>query len=126
MIKYIEIMSSNRLMYDSCEAKQRVKDSTEPLNYMLYPGKYENCAKCRIELGAVGGNAVSIFSGNMVDLESDLRGQSRPLSKCNANQFNPTTMKPQGSLMPLKTCQPWSYKPVVAAPKFQPESSCNY
>ena len=62
-------MSSNRLMYDTCAYKKRLDESVGPLNYTLYPGKYENCSKCRIELGTVGGNNVSLFSGNLVDLE---------------------------------------------------------
>ena len=43
-------MSSNRLMYDSCAYKQKLGESTSPLNYNLYTGKYENCAKCRVDL----------------------------------------------------------------------------
>ena len=44
-------MSSNRLMYDACAYKKRLQESTTPLDYTLYPGKFENCSKCRIELG---------------------------------------------------------------------------
>ena len=48
-------MSSNRLMYDSCAYEKSLQQSTSPLNYALYTGKYENTAKCRIEFGLVGG-----------------------------------------------------------------------
>ena len=65
-------MSSNRLMYDSCAYEKSLQQSTSPLDYALYTGKYENTAKCRIEFGLVGGNGVSQYSGNLVDLESDL------------------------------------------------------
>jgi len=82
-------MSSNRLIYDECEYKKKLQDSTSPLSYSLYTGKYENCAKCRIELGVVGGNGVSIFNGNLVDLESELRGQFRLNSKCPSNMYSP-------------------------------------
>ena len=75
-------MSSNRLIYDNCAYNKKIQESTSPLNYTLYPGKFENTSKCRIELGSVGGNGVSLFSGNLVDLESDLRNQSRPASLC--------------------------------------------
>ena len=75
-------MSSNRLMYDTCAYKKRLDESVGPLNYTLYPGKYENCSKCRIELGSVGGNNVSLFSGNLVDLESELRGQNHVIYRC--------------------------------------------
>ena len=61
-------MSSNRLIYDECAYKKSLQQSTDPLEYSLYTGKYENTAKCRIELGSVGGNGVSLFNGNLVDL----------------------------------------------------------
>ena len=82
-------MSSNRLIYDTCAYTKSIQESTSPLNYTIYPGKYENCAKCRIEFGTVGGNGVSLFSGNLVDLESDLRGQTRPVSLCPLNKYQP-------------------------------------
>ena len=53
-------MSSNRLMYDTC-AYKRNWESTTPLDYNLYAGKYENCSKCRLELGQVGGNGFLYF-----------------------------------------------------------------
>ena len=81
--KYCSIiyMSSTRLRNDTC-AYKATSESTGPLNYAMYTGKYENCARCRVEFGIVGGNNVSLFSGNLVDLESDLRGQTRPASLC--------------------------------------------
>ena len=82
-------MSSNRLMYDSCAYKKRLNESIGPINYSMYTGKYENCSKCRIELGSVGGNGVSLFSGNLVDLESDLRGQTRNASLCPSKHYHP-------------------------------------
>jgi len=55
---------------------------------MLDTTKFDNCNKCRIELGTVGGTAVSNISGNLVDLENDLRGQTRPASLCSVQQYN--------------------------------------
>ena len=75
-------MSSNRLMYDTCEYKTRIGESVGPLEYMLNPIRYENCNKCRMELGTVGGTNVSHIKGNLVDLETDLRGQTRRHTKC--------------------------------------------
>ena len=67
-------MSSNRLIYDTCAYKAEITQSSNTLNYVLDPMKYENCKKCRMELGIVGGNEVSQIKGNLVDLENDLRG----------------------------------------------------
>jgi hypothetical protein len=82
-------MSSNRLSYDSCAYKKSVQQSIAPLDYMMYEGKYNNSAKCRIEFGVLGGNQVSLYSGNLVDLESDLRGQTRKASLCPSKKYNP-------------------------------------
>ena len=82
-------MASTRLTSDTCAYKERITASTAPLDYSLYTGKYENCTKCRVELGIVGGNNVSLFSGNLVDLESDLRGQTRPASLCSSMKYHP-------------------------------------
>ena len=82
-------MASTRLSSDTCAYKTKITASTAPLNYALYTGKFENCAKCRVELGIVGGNNVSLFSGNLVDLESDLRGQTRQASLCPSMKYSP-------------------------------------
>ena len=63
-------MSSNRLMYDTCEYKTRLNESVGTLQYLLDNSRYENCGKCRMELGVVGGTAVSHVKGNLVDLET--------------------------------------------------------
>ena len=52
-------MSSNRLIYDTCAYKHELTQSVGPLEYVFNPMKYENCNKCRMELGLVGGSSVS-------------------------------------------------------------------
>lgn len=75
-------MSSNRLIYDQCAYKTEVSQNTDQLTYILEPSKYYQCNPCRMELGIVGGNDVSQIKGNLVDLETDLRGQTRFNTKC--------------------------------------------
>lgn len=75
-------MSSNRLSYDSCAYQQTLNQSVSPLSYVLDPIKYNHCDKCRMELGIVGGTAVSHVNGNLVDLENDLFGINRPNTQC--------------------------------------------
>ena len=84
-------MSSNRLSYDACAYQKSLQMSAGPLDYALYSGKYENCSKCRIEFGTVGGNGVSLASGNLVDLESDLRGQTSLASMCPSTMYTPNS-----------------------------------
>ena len=88
-------MSSNRLLYDGCEYKHRLEASVGPLAYQLDIQKYENTNKCRMELGVTGGNNVSHIKGNLVDLENDLMGLTRPLTQ--PGQCPSTLYKPQNS-----------------------------
>mgnify|MGYP005668024963 CR=1 FL=1 len=134
-------MSSNRLIYDSCAYQKELQQSTDPLDYALYTGKYENSAKCRIELGSVGGNGVSLFNGNLVDLESDLRGQTRQASICPCSKYTPKchnskcNNKGKGipcssreCQVPLKhqpSCQMINY-PKVPMPNKPMDSKCDY
>lgn len=118
-------MSSNRLSYDTCAYKQNLQQSTEPLDYMLYTGKYQNCAKCRIEFGTVGGNGVSIYTGNLVDLESNLRGQTRPATLCSKCKFHPTPQNTNPPLAHQPSCQ-MQYYPRVPLPKPSKVSGCDY
>jgi hypothetical protein len=103
-------MSSNRLSYDEDAYKVALKQSTSQLDYSLYTGKYENCAKCRIEFGTVGGNGVSLYSGNLVDLESELRGQTRLASLSPAKMYKPSCKscdnKMNGMLCDTTDCKP--------------------
>ena len=138
-------MSSNRLMYDTCAYQKELDQSTGPLSYTLNPMKYENCSKCRMELGLVGGTAVSQIKGNLVDLENDLRGQTRPASNCPSKHYlpncphaigdacQPKQIHLQGSacspprtidtnLVHLRPCQMIRYKPVPLPPPMKIDS----
>ena len=123
-------MSSNRLSYDTCAYKVDINQSCGPLSYLLNPMAYENCNKCRHEFGLLGGQDVSNIKGNIVDLENDLRGQTRLTTKCPAKKYAPT----QGNVLTipgnacnkervvdltkvhLPTCQ-YITRPLVALPK---------
>lgn len=90
-------MSYNRLRYDQCAYKSELDQSVGPLEYILNPMKYENCQKCRHEFGLVGGTNVSHIKGNLVDLENDLRGQTRSNTKCPARKYAPN----EGSVLSI-------------------------
>lgn len=79
----------NRLSYDACAYNKALGESVAPLDYILDPVKFEHCDRCRVELGLVGGTAVSHINGNMVDLENDLRGANRPNTHCPAYKHLP-------------------------------------
>ena len=81
-------MSSNRLMYDTCEYQTKLQESAGTLEYTLNSMRNENCNKCRMELGTVGGASVSHIKGNLVDLETDLMGITRKASLCPMKKFS--------------------------------------
>jgi hypothetical protein len=129
-------MSSNRLTYDACAYQKSLEMSGSPLEYALYSGKYENSAKCRIEFGVVGGNAVSVYGGNLVDLESELRGQTRQASICQSTMYKPSskTCNNVSNGMPCSdvklnhqpSCQIQYYPKTPTLPMPNKIASCNY
>jgi hypothetical protein len=96
----------NRLSYDTCSYNKALGESIAPLDYMLDIAKFEHCNKCRVELGLIGGTAVSHVQGDLVDLENDLRGQNRPNTHC-----------PSFKHLPSDTIQGKEYIKPVCHPK---------
>ena len=130
-------MSSNRLIYDTCAYTKKIDESVGPLQYILNPLKYENCNKCRHELGLVSGPAVSHIQGNLVDLENDLRGATRESSLCPSKKFTPgqniyapgvkgcnKTTEINTDMLHLPPCQMIRYKP-TPMPKPLDIPDCN-
>lgn len=78
----------NRLIYDRCEFEKRTKESTDPLSWRMYPGKYENCKKCIYD-----NQFTRPFDNDIVDRESELKGISRRASRCGQFKYNPGCKK---------------------------------
>jgi hypothetical protein len=90
-------------------------------------------------LGLVGGNEVSLIKGNMVDLESDLRGINIPNTFCPQRQYqppNPTSstleranLKTHQSIdirpQHLPTYQMWAYPGMPAPTPLKSEVCAN-
>jgi hypothetical protein len=73
--------SSNRQIYDNCNYQKALYESTSPLSYLLYQGKFENCGKCIYD---------KFYTPyGLVDIETELRNQTRPLSNCDQFKYNP-------------------------------------
>ena len=60
-----------------------------PQHYDCLTSHFVNDAPKRHILGIVGGNEVSLIKGDMVDLESDLRGINIPLTSAPWRQYQP-------------------------------------
>lgn len=83
-------MTLNSLRYDPATYSEFLAQSTSPLTYLLNPIKFENCHKCSPQLGITGGPDVSIDTKNLVDVESELMGRTRVLSKASCGLYQPT------------------------------------
>tara|TARA_B110000495_G_C22969344_1_gene568799 strand:- start:748 stop:1218 length:471 start_codon:yes stop_codon:yes gene_type:complete len=134
-------------MYDTDYTKYNLKERMGSAEYLLNEDKYYNKSACRIKRGVTGGNNVSVISGNLVDLESDLFGITRNnslspnnhyMSNCaftdmnNCKQDNilikgtPTTKERviDTNLESLPECDIINYKPLVTPKPFE-LNSCN-
>ena len=82
----VNLGAYNRLSYDNCAYQKRLYESTSPLLYQLYEGKFQNCNKCTYQ---------NQFwrPYDLVDLESELKNITRPNSKCPQLKYNPDCKK---------------------------------
>ena len=78
-------MSSNRLIYDTCAYATEIKESTSPLEYNLFRGKFENCEQCK-----VGDYQNIVPFGPRADVESELYGLTRKESLCPSMKYDPS------------------------------------
>lgn len=124
-------MSFTRTKTDICNYNQELEENVSYVSYLLDPVKFHNCNKCRPELGFVGGTNVSHVTGNLIDLESDIKGIDRDASRCPQTRYLPrndgivqgTTMykpvcRPEvaANMRHLPACQPFNYGPVPHPP----------
>jgi hypothetical protein len=119
-------MSFNRTKYDTCSYKQNLQENVSTLSYILAPMYFEHKDKCRHQLGLIAGTSVSHIKGNMVDLDSELRGQTRYISKCGGNMYVPTddgiikndkTPPIETTSLHLPSCQTIMYRAIPLPPK---------
>jgi len=82
-------MSSTNLIYDTRAYEKKLNASVAVGNYNMYAGQFENNSKCRSAFGEFSNYGVSLYNGNIVDLESDLIGITRRASLCPSKKFNP-------------------------------------
>jgi len=86
--------SFTRSSYDTCALKQKNSQSTDPFNWTTDSGVVENKETCFLAASPFMHNPYHSIPTNSIDIESDLRGQTRNLSKCSSHKFNPQTAKP--------------------------------
>tara|TARA_B100000768_G_C11197850_1_gene340355 strand:+ start:622 stop:981 length:360 start_codon:yes stop_codon:yes gene_type:complete len=79
-------MSFNRLDYDKCAYAQRLSESTSPLDYALFKGKYENNKDCKLSSHA---NDMSQLNKTLI--ENELYNLNRSSTLCSSKKFNPNS-----------------------------------
>jgi len=86
-------------MYDKCAYSHRLAESTSPLAYQIYPPGYESCQPCMQGypgfFPSVGsqGQGFSVPPSE-IDVESDLRNQTRINSLCPSKKYLPRCNQP--------------------------------
>ena len=93
-------MSSNHLKYDTCAYATTIKESTEPLEYWLYKGKYETCSSCKN-----GDFTNNIDFSSRADVENELFGLTRLGTDCPSLKYDPTKPFNNPMFSPPIMCQ---------------------
>ena len=78
-------MSFNRLDYDKCAYAQRLNESTSPLDYQLYKGKFEHNKDC-----SMSAHPNDMSQVNKTLVENELYNLNRTSTLCSSKKYNPT------------------------------------
>jgi len=100
----------SRKKADSCFYSQELKQSVSPFTFMTDITKYENCNKC-----TQNGQYWVPYHPQIVDVESELKNITRPLSDCDQFKYNPNCKR---SGLCVSTFD--SHNPIVLAPEVCP------
>lgn len=76
-------------LYDNCNLQQKQAETTGPFKWITEP-IYENKTNCFVNEAPFMHNTFKNIPSSSVDIESDLRNQTRLLSRCNSSRFDPT------------------------------------
>jgi hypothetical protein len=76
-------------LYDSCNLKKKEQESTGPFNWITDP-IYEIKEACHVDASPFMQNEFNSIPPKFVDIENDLRNQTRRLSRCPSSRFDPT------------------------------------
>ena len=128
-------MASLSEAYESVNSRAHRQDPYEnPQTYQRLVTEVESPNPTRHILGIVGGNEVALARGDTSDIESDLKGITRPNSDCTARHHLPPSSpliirkNPKQNLMvdstpvPMKTSQMWAYPSVVGPEPLRKET----
>lgn len=93
--------SFSRSAYDQCALDKKNKESTAPFQWATDESVVESKKACYLSASPFMHNPFNSIPSPFVDIESELKGQTRFLSKCPENKFNPNNYQiPQFSQLP--------------------------
>lgn len=84
--------SFSNSLYDECNIKKKNQESTDPFQWITDP-LYESKEACFNKPSPFMHNQFRSIPSNAVDIESELRNQTRLLSRCPETRFNPLKSK---------------------------------
>ena len=95
--------NSTRLLYDDCEYKVKLNQSTLPGTYQMYEDKYESPERCVYDK--------MYKKYDLVDYESELKGLGRVGSNCPENKYNPRCKRSSACISTYDKSVPVTYAP---------------
>lgn len=78
-------------LYDDCNLQQKQTESVGPYNWIMDP-IYESKSDCFVKQSPFMHNTFKNVPSSVIDTESDLRNQTRILSRCASSRFDPTKL----------------------------------
>jgi hypothetical protein len=108
-------MSQSRNQYDCCEYSHTLSQSMGPYEHVMDVARYKHAQPCRMRQGVLGGNAVSHVGASVIDVENDLRGQTRPLTQCAAFKYLPSG---RGYVQGRELVKPVKHPRIFDAPRW--------
>jgi len=108
-------MSTTRLNYDNASYKLKLRRSTDPLKYQLYPGYAENCSECISFFGTRNGredvsiarSKCEIGFGSLAQVESELKNIVLPADKANERGTNRGYLAHKNKIVHKQNCSPF-------------------
>ena len=84
-------LSFTNSLYDKCNTEIKEKESNGPYNYIT-DSVYESNKQCYVGQSPFMHNQFKSIPQTLIDTESDLRNQTRILSRCPESRFDPTKL----------------------------------
>lgn len=86
--------SFSRSLYDDCAIAKKDVESTSSFQWITDKNTVESQESCFLGAAPFMHNPFKSIPAGSIDIESELRGQTRFLSKCPEQQYNPNMAKP--------------------------------